>query len=335
MKNLRLLPILLVTFPMFGFTNCSNFSNVTVPAVDTYAPVVGSRVYAPGGPSGGSIHFGPVSYQTEDEGAQWILAPYAYDAGGVRLLSVTSWADKRCCQDANPNICAWITSLTQAYIDEEDAAPGDSVSNGRYDYFIFRPGGGGPGGTTCNIDRMGYLVQAADFAGNTSATTGSVTYTTPQAPDPPGGCCSGGWPPIVGGSTGGDNCDESKEGAPCMVQPEGCQSGFLVEGTWQCINRNDKCVPPPEGIAGSYCGGPWNGSTRLGCGRGMYQSGWEYGSACTQGGSPTSRCMPGTKCVSGLHPQHGSACGPVPACGTLPPCWLVDEAANVCASDDI
>jgi hypothetical protein len=324
MKGFKLW-IVLLALPAVGFTNCSSFSEVTVPANDTAAPLVGSRVYEPG--ESDVVRFGSVSYETHDPNGTWYLAPFGFDAGGMHTLSVGTYSDRRCCYP-NSSVCGWITTLSQTTVDSENANPGDTVSNGRYLWFNFKPSTS-YGSRTCDIHRFGYLIQAVDQAGNISTGTASVTYT---APDPviPGG---GGYLPIIGGSGSSDSCDEA-EGTTCSTRPSACQYGFMVDGTWQCLNGNDKCVPPPEGIPGSYCAGPWDGSKGLGCGRGMLQSGWEYGSACTAGGSITSRCMPGTKCISGLHPQHGSACGPVPACGTLPTCWYVDQAANVCSVDD-
>jgi len=317
--------IVLLTLPAVGFTNCSDFSDVTVPAVDTTKPIVGSRVYEPGD-TDGVIQFGNVSYQTQDYDGHWILAPYGYDSGGVHMLSVGVYADKRCCQTWDPNICAWTTSLTQTLIDSESANVGDTVSNGRYFYFDFSPSSSGA--ANCDIIRFGYTFQAMDFAGYLSSGSGSVTYTAP--PPPPSGGGGGGFPPITGGTGSSGGCDESAN-TPCSAVPAGCQFGFQVQGTWQCINGNDKCVLPPEGVAGSYCSGPWTNTPNL-CGRGL-ASQHQYGSACTLAGV-NSRCMPGTACKSGLDPQHGAGCGVVPACGTLADCWHVDDNVNICSVDD-
>jgi hypothetical protein len=327
MKEIKLW-IVLLALPAAGFTNCSYFNDVTVPAVDDADPFIGSRVFEPG--QQGVILFGNVSYQTHEHDRQWILAPFGFDTGGVQVLSVGTYSDKKCCYP-NSSTCAWITSLTQVVGDEEYAIPGDTVSNGRYLSFLFTPRKDGPSGTICDIVRFGYVVQASDFAGNTSTATGSVTYTAPEP------IFIDGYTPIVGTSTtggGGSSCDEAQQGTPCSAVPQNCQPGLYVQGTWQCISGADKCVFPPEGVAGSYCGGPDNGSTRLGCGRGMYEDGWDYGSACSiQGGA--NRCMPGSHCESDEHPQYGAACAPVQACSVLPTCWLVDQAADVCTADDV
>lgn len=319
MKDYKLW-IVLLALPAVGFTNCSYFGEVTVPAADPYDPLVGSRVWTPDEPD--VIHLGSVSYETQDPNGTWLFAPWGYDSGGIQVLDVTVYEDIRCCQNSNTQICAWVTSLTQARIDSENANPGDTVSNGRFDYFGFTPKTNLLSGTTCNLHRFGYLVQAADFAGNTSTATGSVTYTKPPMSSAT---------PIFPQGTGADNDDCDLLGTACSVRPAGCQYGFEVQGTWQCFKGNDKCIPPPQGVVGSYCSDPWTNTPNL-CGRGL-ASQHQYGSACTLAGV-NSRCQPGTRCISGLDPQHGAGCGKVPACGTLAECWHVNDNANICSADD-
>jgi len=326
MKNYKLW-ILLFALPAVGFTNCSDFSDVTVPAVDTSKPIVGSRVYEPG-ETDGEILFGNVSYETHDPNGQWIFAPFGYDSGGVHMLSVGTYEDRRCCQNWNPDICAWITSLTQTFIDSESANVGDTVSNGRFDLLRFTPKTSS-GGLTCDVHRFGYTFQAMDFAGYLSSGSGSITYTLPE-PEPPSGGGGSGFCCLVGGTGSGGGCDEDAN-TPCSAVPDDCQPDFQVQGTWQCIDGKDKCVLPPEGAVGSYCNGAWTGeggssNPKANCGK-------AYGLSCEAG-----ECYPGSIC--NLQSNTGTKCGlPLknPTTGEyycpIPQCWLVNEKANLCAED--
>jgi hypothetical protein len=316
MKDYKLW-IVLLALPAVGFTNCSYFGDVTVPAVDPYGPAVGSRVWTPDEPD--VIHVGSVAYETQDPNGTWLFAPWGYDPGGIQVLDVTVYEDIRCCQNWNPQICAWVTSLTEARIDSENANPGDTVSNGRFDWFGFTPKTNLLSGTTCDLHRFGYLVQAADFAGNTSTATGSVTYTKPPMSSAT---------PIFPEGTRADNddCDRDLLGTPCSVRPAGCQDGFEVQGTWQCFKGNDTCIPPPEGIADGYCSVAWESTPNL-CGK-------AYGLSCEAGD-----CFPGTIC--NLQYGTGTKCGqplrdpnpPYEELCPIPHCWRVNEKANLCAED--
>lgn len=325
--------LLLLTTPIFGFTDCSYFSEVTVPAVDTSPPYVGSRVWSDELSLSGDIFFGEVAYQTSDPYRNWMLAPWGYDPGGLKELRIDIDTDEKCCKihPTYGTLCQKPLGHYEQRTHSETGEVGDTVSNGHYGFFSFELTDYGD--PSCDLIRLGYLVTATDFAGNVSSTAGSVTYINP-VPDEPLTEVPPRWGNGTRFPTGTVHVTspECTKSGSCSERPPECQFGFAVQGTWACDDNRDVCVFPAQGVANSYCSGPWTGASPNLCGRGL-ASQHQYGSACTISGL-NSRCMPGTACKPDLDPQHGAGCGEVPACGTLADCWLVDDNANICQPGD-
>lgn len=121
----RFLP-LLAAIPLFGFTNCSYFSTVTVPAQDSAAPIVGSRMWIDGEER---IDLWSSSHPTA--GGIVVAVPFVYDGGGAKTLTVGQTVEVYC---YNPQQhLGQITFLH--YVNRsasQSGGVGSSVSNGLY-----------------------------------------------------------------------------------------------------------------------------------------------------------------------------------------------------------
>lgn len=78
--------MVLLALPSLGYTNCSQFSTVTVPAVDNTDPIAGFKVIRSG--QSPVIHYGDADYTTDNPNLIWTIVPFGYDAGGMQELDV-------------------------------------------------------------------------------------------------------------------------------------------------------------------------------------------------------------------------------------------------------
>ena len=150
---------------------CEYFKMITVPAVDNSAPTAGTRYLANDGDD--QIRFGDsaeVIYG--DLGKSYAIFPFAFDNGGVQELTI-SRAAVRSCTDGSIG-----SSTHYNFFDETqsgDEGPGQSAPNGRYAAFSFNPNNYVNAGENCTVD-MGWVVEATDYAGNTTYASGSMRY---------------------------------------------------------------------------------------------------------------------------------------------------------------
>lgn len=166
---------LAVAIPSFGFTDCTNFSDVTVPSTDTTSPeFVGTNIFSV--PSGGSyvqgIHIGFFGFTTTLYNGSWGLAPFGTDSGGLQKIKVDKTIRKQCSG-------VWTTVENTTLIDEDTVSgPGDTVSNGRYLVITFRPSD--HGASSCKRIELSYDITVWDFAGNASGTAFELKYLKPS-----------------------------------------------------------------------------------------------------------------------------------------------------------
>lgn len=156
-----------------GFTECSSFSSVTIPATDTSKPVAFAGVWRNGSYQATSKSGNTYVYHITP-GESVLAIGAGIDGGGTHRLKMTGSFEWTCCSG---DICGRTQSLTAPKIDEQAGAVGDSVSNGIWDYFSVELPTCGNGRPPDSFS-YGWSAEATDFHGNTS-TTGSYAVVYP------------------------------------------------------------------------------------------------------------------------------------------------------------
>lgn len=162
--------VVLMAVPALGYTNCTSFSDVTVPATDNLDPLVGFKFGQVGG-SGSTTVYGDVTRNTSDYSTDWGIVPFGVDLGGMRKLqALTSWGPA-------PG-CTVITAggfFNPAVDTQPAASPGDTVTNGIYLLRYISPSDIVTP-STCPISYR-VTVSAEDYAGNVSTAVFRLNYT--------------------------------------------------------------------------------------------------------------------------------------------------------------
>lgn len=146
-----------------GFTACSQFKKVTIPATDTKPPVaIGS--YFVDGENHWSLS--PVDYVTNDPNADIIAVATAWDAGGARRVHMDRYVEIWC---SKPGF-GQMTSVTFfPHSATQSGGIGDTVSNGVYAIDTFDVAhyrGYCRSGYTATEIYYQWTVRAEDFHGN-------------------------------------------------------------------------------------------------------------------------------------------------------------------------
>lgn len=168
-KATLVVPALLATM---GPTNCQHFAQVTVPATDTTAPVIGTRMFFFGEEE---LGLWPLYRETSDPDAVWAIFPFGFDGGGIRSVRMTH-ALSVFCVDA-PGISVHFVPVHE----EQNGGPGSLVSNG-----IYLDGGARSFGEytsfCAEVESATYswAITAEDFAGNVVADSGGEIVFVPE-----------------------------------------------------------------------------------------------------------------------------------------------------------
>lgn len=170
--------IVLLALPGFGFTDCQYFGPVSVSLSERTPPVVGARMWVDGVES---IRTGDsLTYTTTGD---IIVAPFVFDAGGARTLSLQSQRVEIFCH--NSHIDPEESQRTDIILfDKSDSQPAASAgaqrSNGLYvvsaisDLAIY--------GDYCysGFDLVdvsySWTVVGRDYAGNQAVSAGSIVW---------------------------------------------------------------------------------------------------------------------------------------------------------------
>lgn len=169
MTRHRLTCALLLTIPLYGFTDCEHFADTPIPTTDTTTPVAGARVMQPDGTD--EIRFYSAHYDTHDHGETFAVFPFGYDRSGVRSLRVQQSATARC-ESGNLGTIRHFNIPTLT--DEITGSPGQVVSNGRYLVLSFDASR--YGARTCDVS-WSWIATATDFHGHVATASGGVHYS--------------------------------------------------------------------------------------------------------------------------------------------------------------
>lgn len=121
---MRRLVLLTLALPLFGYTNCQHFSEVTVPATDTTVPVMFSSLID--GTQQNS--FGPIHVRYRD--LRYVVAMSSIlDQGGACILEMTHGAEVEC-RRGNGGYIEFVELPTLR--DRYPGPVGARVSNGIY-----------------------------------------------------------------------------------------------------------------------------------------------------------------------------------------------------------
>ncbi len=170
---MRRLILLSLVLPLFGYTNCQYFSDVTVPATDTQPPLAISSIVVDGVQQNS---FTPIQEVYHD--LRFVIAMASiFDQGGARAMEMLQSAQVSCGRGSlGQTVFVDMAPLR----DEQTGTVGSTVKNGIY---LFTPVDlaayarlCGSGFTVREI-RYGWSIRGTDFIGNTvSAPGGSIVY---------------------------------------------------------------------------------------------------------------------------------------------------------------
>lgn len=167
LRRLNLHPLaVFVLLPAFGFTNCDEFDVVTVPEQDDLPPFAGTRIFRSEGDE--VIRLDDTYIEARDFDEAFTVVPFGYDAGGLARLRMFRTVFVRC-QGLPPTLWTFDDE-----IDEEQAAPGDQISNGRWLYFSTRPSELARD-SSCRV-WMNWGAEVRDVAGNENRASGTIYY---------------------------------------------------------------------------------------------------------------------------------------------------------------
>lgn len=168
----RTLFLLLACALMSGFTNCNDFSAVTVPTRDFVPPEIGVNVaFVPEPLDPWGVVFGPWGLTTTIYDGAWVVAPFGVDAGGVKRFQIQRVIRTEC-----QGTWATVENVVEADIDGVGGI-GDTVSNGRYLLLNFNPKDYAP--SSCKRVELRWDSIAEDYHGNTDISWGEIRYLRP------------------------------------------------------------------------------------------------------------------------------------------------------------
>jgi hypothetical protein len=174
-RTLEVLGVVLLCVPASGYTSCTYFSSVVVPATDGVRPMMAARVFIDGVET---TRVGTITQSVDDPDAIIVAVSAAIDAGGVRSLTMTRRVEVRCHDaGAEPELGQLTVVSFTPLRDTQSGTVGSTVSNGLYLVDAFRlsdytnlcaPG--------FDLVRVTYLwsMTARDFHGNTASLPESV-----------------------------------------------------------------------------------------------------------------------------------------------------------------
>jgi hypothetical protein len=173
-------PILWLTalIPLAGFTDCSEFSTVTVPPTgqDRTVPIVGTRMWIDGEER---IDLGSASHVSLT--GDVVLVPFILDRGGAGSLSTTETVVVTCHDsDAEPELTQVSTLTFFPQTTSQRGAPGQQRSDGLYligrvsvltDFTSLCNAGFAPRSVAVRWESAG-----RDLSGNRASTIGLITW---------------------------------------------------------------------------------------------------------------------------------------------------------------
>lgn len=158
-------------FAMMGPTQCQYFGQVTVPAVDTNAPTIGTRMFFFGEEE---LGLWPLYRETSNPNAVFVIYPFGYDSGGVRRVELVHSISVRCADQTGFSI------HLVPVVEEQAGGVGSLVSDG-----IYLDGGARRFGELTHlcgqVDEIVYNwgISAEDFNGNVTEGPGGVVVYIP------------------------------------------------------------------------------------------------------------------------------------------------------------
>ena len=178
--NLRqALPVLLGLLAAGATTACDDFDDVTVPSVDSQKPLNLSAYYRNGKRT---VSIRPLRLTTDDPEESILVLPAAYDAGGVKKLTVRRRVTRSCHMGAQFYDVAPIelSPLTRT----QSGGVGDTVSNGLYAGYSFRAQNH-IDEEFCNIGEWPMLtfhwsIESEDFHGNVAESGWNTLSYNPE-----------------------------------------------------------------------------------------------------------------------------------------------------------
>jgi hypothetical protein len=170
--------IVLLALPGFGFTDCQYFAPVSVQLRESTPPVVGTRMWVDGRES---IRTGDsLTYTTTGD---VIVAPFVFDAGGARTLSLQSQRVEIFCH--NSDIDPEESQVTDIILfDKSDSQPaasaGEKRSNGLYVVSAISDLSSYADYCYSGFDVVdvsySWVVVGRDYAGNQAAASGAIVW---------------------------------------------------------------------------------------------------------------------------------------------------------------
>jgi hypothetical protein len=177
-SRLRYAWLILAALPSLGFTDCSEFHEVTVPRTDTDPPAIATKIIVDGGEPRLML---PGSNESRTEFRSVILAPAALDFGGVRRISYQPHA-LITCRNLKDMIGQQVSIEYFRQTDSQEGQIGSRVSNGEYLLSgISRDDFAGYCAHDFQLASIDYTWtwEAEDFHGNRHSGDGSFTYEAP------------------------------------------------------------------------------------------------------------------------------------------------------------
>jgi hypothetical protein len=169
--------LLLLTIPLFGFTECSYFSPTVVPSVDTRPPIVGTRMWIDGVER---IDLSTSSHTTSSGSV--VVAPFVFDSEGARRLSVGEVVVVRCHNfHTSPQLGQISTIDFTPQLASQSGGVGATVSNGLFligsvtdlsSFVSFCDTG-----FTLESVNYTWLATGADFGGHSEVYQGGISWS--------------------------------------------------------------------------------------------------------------------------------------------------------------
>jgi hypothetical protein len=159
------------------FSGCDYFSNVVVPAVDTTAPTAFSGVYDIFGQRYEALAVDSVDFEVTDPTVPYAAVGATYDNGGAKSVQITGTLEIDC--HSNDGLGQYQVQDWAPLTASQSGSVGSTVSNGVYQAYgiNFSQLAVCPDpGFSLEWARFSWTTESIDFHGNTSASSGSMTY---------------------------------------------------------------------------------------------------------------------------------------------------------------